>query len=343
MDMGQSAPSSFLRLSPDVHVQVEGDLLLLIGEAALLEFPDASRRVEPAIRALKAGASVDSLLGMIDAPFALDLLKELFELRWVHFVRQPECTLDPRYEQVLRWLSSVTASPDESMARIFSKSIVILGVGGLGIQVLQHLIGLGLRSALIIDGDVVEASNLNRQYGYGLEDIGKFKAEVAANVMIAQVPSARVRAIVRQVASVEDLQVLDGHEFDFLVNCADQPSDLDAIVGGYAERRNVPVITGGVGLHRGFWGPLALPGGDAPNVRAPKAQVGPYLIPRLRCVSSHGPYNSIVAALIAHDVFAYLSGCASPRSAGRTMTIDFSTLEITVGQSSPGVLSAQLV
>lgn len=332
--MGQAERSSLLRLSPDVHAQVEGDLLLLVGEAAILELPDPSQRLETAIRALKSGASVDALLGLIDAPVALDLLKELFKLRWVHFVRDPECALDSRYEQVLRWLSSVTATPGDAMTRIFSKSIVILGVGGLGIQVLQHLIGLGLRSALLIDGDVVEASNLNRQYGYGLQDIGKFKAEVAANMMMAQVPSARVRAIVRQIASVDDLHVLDGHKVDLLVNCADQPPDLEAIVAAYAARREVPVMTGGVGLHRGFWGPLVLPIGDASNVRTAKAQVGPYLIPRLRCVSSHGPYNSIVAAFIAHDVFAYLSGCAAPHSSGRMMTIDFCSLQIGADQSS---------
>ena len=322
-----SDTATILRISGDVRVWMDGECLCLLGEAGLLEVEGAPATLEAVVDALQSGTSIPDLLAMCEASFLLHFLEQLFALHWLHLTTENDASVPERYQQVLAWLASQTIRPGNALKRMSDQTVAILGVGGLGIQVLEHLIGLGLRSAILLDADVVEASNLNRQYGYMPHDIGRPKAQVAAELMLRQVPHARVRAIVHYVATSADLAILDDHEIGIFVNCADQPADIETIIIRYAQTRKLATMTGGVGVQRGYWGPLIPQGSVSTPTRANTVRVGNRLVPRIRCTSSHGPYNSIIAALMAHDVFAYLSGSARPRSLEKRMGFDFSTMQ----------------
>lgn len=57
--------------------------------------------------------------------------------------------------------------------------MLILGVGGLGSSVLMNVLRLGIKKAIIVDYDVVDIHNLNRQIMFSIDDIGKSKVESA--------------------------------------------------------------------------------------------------------------------------------------------------------------------
>lgn len=61
-----------------------------------------------------------------------------------------------------------------------NKKIVVVGAGGLGGNIINHLSRLGVGEIIIIDGDSFDESNLNRQLYANLTTIGKNKALVAA-------------------------------------------------------------------------------------------------------------------------------------------------------------------
>ena len=52
-------------------------------------------------------------------------------------------------------------------------------MGGIGCPLSQYLVNSGIKELLIVDGDIVEKSNLNRQILFNLNDIGKKKVDVA--------------------------------------------------------------------------------------------------------------------------------------------------------------------
>jgi adenylyltransferase/sulfurtransferase len=63
--------------------------------------------------------------------------------------------------------------------RLKQARVLVVGAGGLGCPVAQYLTAVGVGTLGIVDGDVVEESNLQRQILFSPEHIGQNKAEVA--------------------------------------------------------------------------------------------------------------------------------------------------------------------
>lgn len=72
--------------------------------------------------------------------------------------------------------------------KLKSAKVLVVGAGGLGCPVLQYLAAAGVGTIGIVDFDVVEESNLQRQVLYTAEDAGKQKAIVAKTKLAAQNP-----------------------------------------------------------------------------------------------------------------------------------------------------------
>lgn len=71
----------------------------------------------------------------------------------------------------------------EAQKRIKHAKVLVIGAGGLGCPVMQYLCAAGIGTMGIVDFDKVELHNLHRQVLYTAGDIGKPKAETAANVL----------------------------------------------------------------------------------------------------------------------------------------------------------------
>jgi len=71
--------------------------------------------------------------------------------------------------------------------------ILVAGAGGIGSEIIKNLALLGIGNLFIIDMDIIELSNLNRQLLFTNADIGEFKAEIATRKALALNPEIQVQ------------------------------------------------------------------------------------------------------------------------------------------------------
>ncbi|WP_160118075.1 HesA/MoeB/ThiF family protein [Pandoraea pulmonicola] len=75
------------------------------------------------------------------------------------------------------------------------KRVLVVGVGGIGTNVSFALCANGVGSLTIVDPDIVDATNLNRQFLFSADDIGLKKVDVVARELGRRFPATKVRPI----------------------------------------------------------------------------------------------------------------------------------------------------
>lgn len=103
-------------------------------------------------------------------------------------------------------------------AKLRAARVLVIGAGGLGVPVLTYLAGAGVGTLGIAEGDTLDASNLHRQTLYSLDDVGRPKADLAAQRLRALNPEVHVRTHERIVAQ-NAVQMLA--DYDLVIECSD--------------------------------------------------------------------------------------------------------------------------
>ena len=78
---------------------------------------------------------------------------------------------------------------------LLAAKIIVLGAGGLGCPALMYLATSGVGDITVVDPDIIERSNIQRQILYNAADIGRSKAQVAAEKLQAYSDSIKITAI----------------------------------------------------------------------------------------------------------------------------------------------------
>ena len=68
---------------------------------------------------------------------------------------------------------------ENNLKKLSEVKIGIVGMGGIGCPLSQYLVNSGIKDLLLVDGDIVEKSNLNRQILFNINDIGEKKVKIA--------------------------------------------------------------------------------------------------------------------------------------------------------------------
>lgn len=97
--------------------------------------------------------------------------------------------MDARYE---RNFPSLSLEEQELLAR---KRVLIVGCGGLGGNIIEHLARMGVGELTVVDGDVFEASNMNRQVLSAPAVLGTSKAAAAYERIRWIDPDIKVHAV----------------------------------------------------------------------------------------------------------------------------------------------------
>lgn len=200
----------------------------------------------------------------------------------------------------------------EALRRIQDSKVLLLGLGGTGSIVLQHLVGAGMRSFALVDDDIVEQSNLGRQFIYSNNDVGVKKTHAARDYILSRSPSANVQVSSQRINTEDDLRgvIASVGPVDLCVICIDQPpGKVFEITTKVLWNIRMPCIHGGVMIRSGFYGPLF----DAERSRHAPASFSIWrdagqAMPTSPLRIAFAPYNTIIAALMAAECLHFLAG-----------------------------------
>ncbi|MBR3883456.1 MAG: tRNA threonylcarbamoyladenosine dehydratase [Bacteroidaceae bacterium] len=131
---------------------------------------------------------------------------------------------------------------EEKQQRLANAHILIVGLGGVGSWVAEMLCRAGVGQFTIIDADIVDVTNINRQMPALQSTVGKAKCDVVAERMRAINPKVQLTVVNEFIDEENIRQLLDKTEYDFVVDAIDTlPSKAALIVGCW--QRDIKIVS----------------------------------------------------------------------------------------------------
>ncbi len=210
----------------------------------------------------------------------------------------------------------------EAQEKLKKAKVLVVGAGGLGCPILQYLTAAGVGEIGIIDFDVVDESNLQRQILFSVHDIGKSKAEIAATKLSEQNPFVNFRIFKIRLTNKNALKLLN--EFDVIVDGTDNFSTR-YLVNDACVILDKPLVYGSIYKFEGqvsVFNFIDKNGTNGPNLRClfpdpPSAGS----IPNCSEIGVIGVLPGIIGTLQALETIKIITGIGEPLS-GKLMLFD---------------------
>lgn len=114
----------------------------------------------------------------------------------------------------------ITLIGEDDVNKLKKANVLIVGLGGVGGYALETLVRSGIYNLTIVDGDIVELSNLNRQIISKRDVIGKPKALVAQARTLEINPDVNLK-VINQFISEDNFSLLNIDSFDYVIDACD--------------------------------------------------------------------------------------------------------------------------
>ena len=132
---------------------------------------------------------------------------------------------------------------EKGQMRLLDSKVLLLGAGGLGSPAALYLAAAGVGTIGIIDMDVVDSSNLQRQILHNVDRIGMRKVDSAKMTLTAMNPDVKVLTYDARLGADNILDIIDG--YDVIVDGTDNfPTRY--LVNDAALVKNIPVVHGSI-------------------------------------------------------------------------------------------------
>ena len=189
----------------------------------------------------------------------------------------------------------------EGLDRLRNVRVIIFGVGGVGSWCAEALVRTGLTHLTIVDGDVVQPSNVNRQLPATRETIGRPKVEVLKERLLTINPDAEIVAVHQYLTpalsqgegETSESSDFRFEEYDYVIDAIDDvPAKTDLIISATRARGVKVFCSMGAALR---FDPTAVTTGElmsikgdalAKAVRARMKKIGLHPYKKVRCVYS---------------------------------------------------------
>ena len=128
----------------------------------------------------------------------------------------------------------------EGIEKLSKAKVAIFGIGGVGSFVVEGLVRAGIQDFILVDSDIVDISNLNRQIIATHNTIGKPKVEVAKLRILEINPNAKVKTY-QEFFMPDSKEILDS-TIDYIVDAVDTvTAKIELVVR--ADKLKIPIIS----------------------------------------------------------------------------------------------------
>ena len=129
----------------------------------------------------------------------------------------------------------------DSLEKLFKSRIAVFGIGGVGSYVVEALARAGIGSLDLIDNDIINITNINRQLIALNSTIGEAKVEIAKKRILDINPNAQV-TIYKKFFSPENSNEFDFSKYDYIIDAIDSVQSKIALYK-WCMKNKIPFVS----------------------------------------------------------------------------------------------------
>lgn len=130
---------------------------------------------------------------------------------------------------------------EDNFNKLKNKTVLIIGLGGVGGYAFESLVRSGIDNLIIIDFDIIDKSNLNRQIITNNNNIGKSKVDIAKARGLSINPDCHI--ITHNIFLDKDnINILDNYKIDYIIDACDSVPTKKILID-YAIDKNIKLIS----------------------------------------------------------------------------------------------------
>ena len=130
---------------------------------------------------------------------------------------------------------------EEGLSNLKNANVLVVGVGGVGSFAAEFLARAGVGNLTIVDGDVVDITNINRQLPALHSTVGMTKIDVVGDRLLDINPELNLTKVQEFLSPERAFEIVD-EKYDYVLDCIDSVTPkLNLIIG--AKRKRVKIIS----------------------------------------------------------------------------------------------------
>lgn len=131
---------------------------------------------------------------------------------------------------------------EHGLEKLRHANVLVVGLGGVGSFAAEFLARAGVGRLTIIDGDVVDITNINRQLPAMHDTVGQGKADLVAERLLNINPALKLTKIAEFLVPQRMEEILDANSFDYVLDCIDSVAPKLALITA-ARKRKIKIIS----------------------------------------------------------------------------------------------------
>ena len=130
---------------------------------------------------------------------------------------------------------------DSNFKKIQEKTVLIIGLGGVGGYATESLVRSGIKNLILIDHDKIDITNLNRQIISTSSNVGNDKVEEFKKRILEINPDCNIITH-KLFLDRTNYNILDNYQIDYIVDCCDS-TDTKKLLIDYSLNKNIKLIS----------------------------------------------------------------------------------------------------